>query len=82
MGRQAAEMSLAERGVITRAAAKGDDLILGLDTGKILALDLETDRQVRARAMAGPPISALARLADGRIAWGDEAGGAGVLDRP
>jgi WD40 repeat protein len=82
MGRQAAEMSLAERGVITRAAAKGDGLILGLDTGKILALDLETDRQVRARATAGPPISALTLLADGRIAWGDEAGGAGVLDRP
>jgi len=79
MGRQAAEISLAERGAITRAAAKGDDLILGLDTGKILALNLETDRQVRVKSEAGAAISALAVLSDGQIAWGDEAGGAGVL---
>ena len=82
MGRQALEMSLAERGAITRAAAKGDDLILGLDSGKILALNLDTDRQIRARPKAGPPISALAILSDGQIAWGDEAGGAGVLAAP
>jgi WD40 repeat protein len=80
MGRQALDMSLAERGTITRAAAKGDDLILGLDTGKILALNLATDRQLRAKSNGGPPISALAILSDGRIAWGDEAGGAGVLN--
>jgi WD40 repeat protein len=79
MGRQALEMSLAERGAITRAAAKGNDLILGLDSGKILALNLDTDRQLRAKAQSGPPISALAILPDGQIAWGDEAGGAGVL---
>ena len=80
MGRQALEMSLAERGGITRAAARGDDLILGLDSGKILALNLDTDRQIRAKAKGGRPISALAILSDGRIAWGDEAGGAGVID--
>jgi len=80
MGRQALEMSLAERGAITRAAARGDHLILGLDSGKVLALNLDTDRQIRAKAIGGPPISALAILSDGRIAWGDEAGGAGVLD--
>jgi WD40 repeat protein len=80
MGRPALDMSLAERGTITRAAAEGDALVLGLDTGKILILNLETDRQIRAKAKGGAPISALVILSDGQIAWGDESGGAGVLD--
>jgi hypothetical protein len=33
------------------------------------------------KAEGGPPISALS-LAAGRIAWGDEEGGAGVADLP
>jgi hypothetical protein len=33
------------------------------------------------RAETGPPISALA-LSQGRIAWGDEEGGAGVEELP
>ncbi len=49
--------------------------------GRIWACDVASGQRADVRADVGPPISALA-MAGGRIAWGDEEGGAGVLDMP
>jgi WD40 repeat protein len=78
--RAPAQMSLAEQGMIVAVAARGHDLIVGLDNGKILAIDLDSERQVRLKPIAGAPISALEIFPGRRVAWGDEVGAAGLID--
>jgi WD40 repeat protein len=80
LGRAPAQMSLAESGMIVCVAARGDDLIVGLDNGKIIGIDLNSERQVRLRLQTGAPISALQVLGGRRVAYGDEAGVAGLID--
>ena len=83
MGKQAMEIGFDERTLVTRVAAEpaGTQLVAGLGDGRIWAADIRTGRRVEVRPEAGPPISALA-LERGRIAWGDEEGGAGVEALP
>jgi WD40 repeat protein len=80
LGKPPAQMSLAEKGLIVAVAGRGDDLIVGLENGKILAIDLDSERQVRLKTSTGAPISALEILSGRRVAWGDEAGVAGLFD--
>jgi hypothetical protein len=55
----------------------------GLDDGRVWACDLTSRRIEPVKAEKGPPISALAVTPKGdRLAWGDEDGGAGVVDLP
>jgi WD40 repeat protein len=83
MGKQAMEIGWDERALITRVAAEpaGAKLTAGLSDGRIWACDVASGQRADVRAEVGSPISALA-VAGGRIAWGDEEGGAGVLDMP
>ena len=82
MGKRAVEIGWDETAVVSRVAgdASGDHLVAGLDDGRIWACHLASERRVTLKAEKGPPISAMAVLAGGRVAWGDEAGGAGVID--
>jgi hypothetical protein len=80
LGKPPAQMSLAEKGLIVAVAGQGNDLVVGLDNGKILAIDLDSERQVRLKTSTGAPISALEILSGRRVAWGDEAGLAGLFD--
>ena len=82
LDRQPLALDLEEEGVVVQVAALGSRVFMGLDSGKILSLNLETQRQVQLKTPPGPPISALAILDNDRLAWGDEAGGAGILDLP
>jgi WD40 repeat protein len=84
MGKEAAEIGFEKGRLVTRvAAAAGSGIIAaGVDDGRVWTADLAS-RGVRLRqAPTGSPVSALAMdLAfGGRIAWGDEAGGAGVAE--
>jgi WD40 repeat protein len=83
MGKQAMEIGFDERALVTRVAAEpaGTALVAGLSDGRIWAADVRTGRRVELKTEPGPPISALA-LERGRIAWGDEEGGADVSDLP
>jgi len=55
----------------------------GLDDGRIWAAELSGTGAPMLKAEKGPAITALAWSPDGsRLAWGDEDGGAGVLDQP
>ena len=82
MGKQAMEIGWDETALVSRVAgdADGEHLVAGLDDGRIWACHLASERRVTLRADKGPPISALAVLSGGRVAWGDEAGGAGIID--
>ena len=60
-------------------AGAGETLVAGLDDGRVWACDLASERRVSLRADRGAHISALATLPGGRVAWGDEAGEAGIL---
>ena len=83
MGKQAMEIGFDERALVTRVAAEpaGTQLVAGLGDGRIWAADVRTGRRADVRAETGPAISALA-LSGGRIAWGDEDGGAGLAELP
>ena len=85
MGREAAEIGHEEASLVTQVAAVGDTdrLVAGTDDGRVWFADLAgRDRQML-KAEKGAPITALAVLPDGgRVAWGDEAGGAGVATFP
>jgi hypothetical protein len=59
-------------------AGSGRTLAAGLDDGRVWACDLASQSLRPVRAEKGPPITALAVAGD-RLAWGDEAGGAGVV---
>ena len=83
MGKQAMEIGFDERALVTRVAGEpgSSRLAAGLSDGRIWACDVGSGKRGDAKTALGPPISALA-VAGERIAWGDEAGGAGVLDFP
>jgi WD40 repeat protein len=83
MGKQAMEIGFDERALVTRVAAElgSARLAAALGDGRIWACDVGNGKRGDVKTALGPPISALA--VDGeRIAWGDEEGGAGVLDFP
>jgi hypothetical protein len=77
------EIGFDERALVVRVAAEpaGTKLAAGLSDGRIWACDVGSGQRADVKTELGPPISALA-LSGGRIAWGDEEGGAGVLDLP
>ena len=61
--------------------ADGSAIAAGLDDGRVWVADVTGGRREDIKAEKGPPITALA-MAHGRIAWGDEEGGAGVASVP
>ena len=77
MGKQAAEIGFDDAALVARVAGSGRTLAAGLDDGRVWACDLASQSLRQVRAEKGPPITALAVAGD-RLAWGDEAGGAGV----
>ena len=82
MGKDAVEVGFTEGAVVTRLAAQpaGMTVVGGLDDGRVWAADLNVAGKPVLREASGAPITALAVSADGRrAAYGDEAGGAGVL---
>jgi len=83
MGKSAMEIGFEEVALVTRVAGDPDGprLVAGLSDGRVWACDVKTSARADVRRDAGPPITALA-LGGGRIAWGDEDGGAGVEDFP
>lgn len=83
MGKDAAEIGFDQDALVVRVAgAPGRDVVAaGLEDGRVWAAELRSGRIEKLRQEKGPPITALAVSDDGkRLAWGDEAGGAGVLD--
>jgi WD40 repeat protein len=83
MGKEAAEIGFEEGSTVACVAAAPDRTILaaGLSDGRVWACDLTSRRLEPIKAERGPPISALAMSAGAkRLAWGDEDGGAGVVD--
>lgn len=83
MGKDAAEIGFDQDALVVRVAgAPGRDVVAaGLEDGRVWAAELRSGRIEKLRQEKGPPITALAVSGDGkRLAWGDEAGGAGVLD--
>jgi WD40 repeat protein len=82
MGKQAMEIGWDETALVTRVTGdnRGERVVVGLDDGRIWACDIASERRVTVRADRGAPISALTVVARDRLAWGDEAGGAGVLE--
>jgi WD40 repeat protein len=85
MGKEAAEIGFEQDALVTRVAAAPELTIMacGLDDGRVWACDLTSRRLETIKAEKGPPISALALTLKGdRLAWGDEEGGARVVDLP
>jgi WD40 repeat protein len=85
MGKQAEEFGFNEGSLVTRVAGAPDRPILaaGLDDGRVWACSLASRRLEAIKTEMGAPISALAMSADARrLAWGDEDGGAGVVELP
>ena len=83
MGKQAAEVGYQEGSQVARVAAHPDAswLAAGLDDGRVWRAELSRSGIEMLKAEKGPPITALAVSPTGdRLAWGDEEGGAGVLD--
>jgi WD40 repeat protein len=83
MGKDAAEIGFDQDALVVRVAgAPGRDVVAaGLEDGRVWAAELRSGRIEKLRQDKGPPITALAVSDDGkRLAWGDEAGGAGVLE--
>jgi WD40 repeat protein len=85
MGKEASEIGFDESSLVTRVAGTPDRSILaaGVDDGRVWACDLASRHLHPVKAEKGPPITALAMSTGGaRLAWGDEEGGAGVVDLP
>lgn len=83
MGKEAAEIGFDQNALVARVAATpGRDVVCaGLDDGRVWAAELRSGRMEKLRADKGPPVTALAVSDDGkRLAWGDEEGGAGVME--
>ena len=83
MGKQATEVGFQEGSVVARVAAAPDAprIVAGLSDGRVWSADLGGGAVQFIKAEKGQPISALALAPDGRrIAWGDEAGEAGVAE--
>jgi WD40 repeat protein len=79
MGKQAAEIGFDDAALVKRVSGDSAKLAAGLDDGRVWACDLATQVLTPVKAEKGPPITALA-MREGRVAWGDEAGGAGIAD--
>ncbi len=82
MGKAAAEIGLDETSTVVRVAAAPDKSVLaaGLADGRVWVRDILKGREHVVQAATGAPVSALAVSADAsRVAFGDEAGNAGVL---
>jgi hypothetical protein len=77
------EIGFDETAITARVAAEpaGVTLAAGLTDGRVWVADVKSGRRAEVRTEPGPPITALA-LGAGRIAWGDEDGGAGAEDLP
>lgn len=83
LGKQAAEVGYDESALVARVA--GDPasrkVAAGLEDGRVWICDLTGQRIDMLKAEKGESISTLAFSRDARrLAWGDEAGGAGVFD--
>jgi WD40 repeat protein len=82
MGKQAAEIGYDQSAMVVRVAAQEAQgwVIAGLDDGRVWAAQpAGGGGLVPIKSEKGAPISALSLSRDGgRVAWGDEAGGAGV----
>ncbi|HSZ50651.1 MAG TPA: WD40 repeat domain-containing protein [Caulobacteraceae bacterium] len=81
MGRQALQMDVSLPGLTARLAvdASGRVVAAASEEGHIAALDLVNEERKVAKAEPGGPLAALAVLEGGLVAWGDEAGQAGVI---
>jgi WD40 repeat protein len=85
MGKEAAEIGFREGVLVTQVAASlaGAALAAGCDDGRVWLAELGSTRLEVLRPETGAAVTALAVSPDGRrIAWGDEAGGAEVVDAP
>jgi WD40 repeat protein len=85
MGKEAAEIGVDESTLVTRIAGSPDRTVLaaGLEDGRVWACDLTSRRLEPLKAEKGAAITALAVSGDAkRLAWGDEEGGAGVIELP
>ena len=85
MGKQATEIGFQDGTVVTRVAAlpESSRIAAGLSDGRVWSADLGSGAIEFLKAEKGEPISALALAPDGRrIAWGDEAGQAGIAELP
>lgn len=83
MGKEAAEIGFDQSAMVVRVAGTPNASVLaaGLDDGRVWAADLRSGKIEHLKAEKGAAISALAISLDGsRVAWGDEDGGAGVLE--
>ncbi len=83
MGKEAAEIGFDQNALVARVAATpGRDLVCaGLDDGRVWAAELRSGRMEPLKSEKGATITALAVSPDGaRVAWGDEEGGAGIMD--
>lgn len=83
MGRDAAEVGFDDSALVTRVAAgfNGSVLVGGRNDGRVWTADVQTTGRRDLKAEKGPAITALAVSPDGRrAAWGDEEGGAGVIE--
>jgi hypothetical protein len=80
MGRQALQIDLGwdSPTVLVAANVQGDLLACAAEDGRVCFLRIGQDDPEPVRGPGAAPISALAVLSGGRVAWGDEAGGAGV----
>ena len=56
-------------------------VVAGLSDGRVWGANMRTEQRADVASPSGAPITALA-VGGGRIAWGDEAGGAGVAEIP
>lgn len=83
LGKQAAEVGYDEGVIVARVAGDPNSRLVaaGLEDGRVWTCDLTGQRIDMRKAEKGESISALS-LSQGarRLAWGDEAGGAGVVD--
>lgn len=83
MGKDAVEVGFTQGAIVTRLAAAlpGMRVVGGLDDGRVWSADLNDQALSVRREGPHAPISALAVSDDGRwAAFGDEAGGAGVVE--
>lgn len=83
MGKQAAEIGFDESAMVVRVAGTpgGQMVAAGLDDGRVWVCDLTAQGITPLKAEKGAAITSLAMTPDGkRVAWGDEEGGAGVVE--
>lgn len=83
LGKQAAEVGYDENVLVARVAGDPDSRLVaaGLEDGRVWTCDLSGQRIDVRKAEKGESISALTLSRKSRrLAWGDEAGGVGVMD--